>query len=724
MNHFRALATCFAVCLAFSLCLPSRASANPGRWTAIAGVYAEQGMLKPGLSLDGFLYATAGRTELRWSLWPAAGGLAAALVALLVATRFYRLNRSLAAQIVQRETVEAELRERERSERNARQLLETVFANMAQAVVLTDADFTVVAFNAHFKVLFDFSDKDLLRGVSFEQLMGVWAERYEQGEVVREKALAALRQRSLFFAEFPQYHALRGQTWIELFHNPLHEGGCVRTYTDITERKRAQAWLAASEKRYHTLFEAAPFPAVVASVREGVILFINERAAEFFEISTEEAVGQRVIDYYQDPEERTRLLDLLKREGRVLDYELGLRTAKGQPRLVAISSGLVSFAEAPAVFSSFNDITEKKRMEERLVESEEFHRTIIEAAPLGIAVADNAGQLIFYSPKHHELYGIPAGVSVVGTSALEWVHPDDRERAMHRFKQFVDGELSLATTEYKLKKYDGSFFWGLLTSTLLRDALGRPKGLLAITMDVTQRKLMEEELCAAKDAAEIANRAKSEFLANMSHEIRTHMNAVLGLSQHCLQTQTTQQQRDYLLKIRTATDTLLALVNDSLELSKIETDIMEKGSALFSPDVQLDTDQGARRPFQVLNPVALQQHLGTDEATVKAILAQFRLEYCDSVARVREALARDDYAAAKKMMHTLKGVAGNLTATRLFEAVKDLDRMLFALLDQANGPPAAASPGELVAGLERFETEMAVALADIADFACTSTAAD
>jgi len=94
------------------------------------------------------------------------------------------------------------------------------------------------------------------------------------------------------------------------------------------------------------------------------------------------------------------------------------------------------------------------------------------------------------------------------------------------------------------------------------------------------------------------------------------------------------------------------------------------------------------------------------------------------VARVREALARDDYAAAKKMMHTLKGVAGNLTATRLFEAVKDLDRMLFALLDQANGPPAAASPGELVAGLERFETEMAVALADIADFACTSTAAD
>ena len=127
----------------------------------------------------------------------------------------------------------------------------------------------------------------------------------------------------------------------------------------------------------------------------------------------------------------------------------------------------------------------------------------------------------------------------------------------------------------------GEVFWvALRTSILRRD--GAIAGFVSISRDIGDRKRAEAELTAARDAAEAASRAKTEFLANISHEIRTPMNAVIGMAGLLLDTALTPEQRDYVETIRTSGDTLLTLLNDVLDFSKMESERLELESRPFS----------------------------------------------------------------------------------------------------------------------------------------------
>ncbi|MBB5020918.1 ATP-binding protein [Desulfurispira natronophila] len=132
-----------------------------------------------------------------------------------------------------------------------------------------------------------------------------------------------------------------------------------------------------------------------------------------------------------------------------------------------------------------------------------------------------------------------------------------------------------AVLEYPLITADGSTRWVFEQGDFVYDSKGQVAALEGLIIDISQRKLLEQQLQRAKEEAESANAAKSEFLANMSHEIRTPMNAVLGLTHLCLQTELSVEQRNLLTKSYTAAESLLQILNDILDLSKIEAGKLE-----------------------------------------------------------------------------------------------------------------------------------------------------
>ena len=150
------------------------------------------------------------------------------------------------------------------------------------------------------------------------------------------------------------------------------------------------------------------------------------------------------------------------------------------------------------------------------------------------------------------------------------IHVEDRARVLAGMQSIIAGRESLWSSEYRLRRGDGSYAYVFDRGYVVRDGEGHALRLIGAKMDLSDRKRNEKELEAAKEAAEAANLAKSQFLANMSHEIRTPMNGVIGMAGLLLDTELTPEQQRYAEVVRISGEALLAVINDVLDFSKIE----------------------------------------------------------------------------------------------------------------------------------------------------------
>ena len=228
------------------------------------------------------------------------------------------------------------------------------------------------------------------------------------------------------------------------------------------------------------------------------------------------------------------------------------------------------------------EVADRRKAEQALRTSEGRLMTTVQSTNIGIWDWDLDSNTMYLSPEWKRQLGYED--HELASSFQVWeslLHPEDHERSVATIEAYLSVRASEFELEHRLRHKDGSYRWILARGTIIKDEGALASRMVGIHLDVTDRKMSEEVLRQAKEAAEAASQAKSQFLANMSHEIRTPMNGVLGMAELLLRFPLDQKERHLTESIYRSGTALLAVINDILDFSKIEAGKMELESIPF-----------------------------------------------------------------------------------------------------------------------------------------------
>ncbi|MEF3275850.1 MAG: PAS domain S-box protein [Chloroflexus sp.] len=326
------------------------------------------------------------------------------------------------------------------------------------------------------------------------------------------------------------------------------------------------------------IFAAQPDAVLLSRLTDGVFVKVNRGFTLLSGYREEEALGKDglTLNIWCSPEDRQRWITMMQRDGGCVSAEFQFRRRDGELRTCLLSSQMVTIRGIPHAISVIHDITERKQMEEALRASDARYRLITENATDVIWLLDTeTRRFTFFSPSVSKLIGYSAA-EALELSLTSFLTPDSARYVQSALTYMLhewQGDLTTAppwTAEIDLIHRDGYIVHGEIVSAFVRDDRQRLM-VLGVARDITARKQAEIELRLARQRAEAANRAKSVFLANISHELRTPLHAVLGFAQLLARdNHLTATQREYLEIINRSGEHLLRLINDVLDLAKIE----------------------------------------------------------------------------------------------------------------------------------------------------------
>ncbi len=355
-----------------------------------------------------------------------------------------------------------------------------------------------------------------------------------------------------------------------------------RLQVEITERKWSEEALRISEEQFRNLVENAPIGISIADL-SGYASVRNRALQEMLGYETrEELMKVSITEHYYDLEDRKRFLSLLEK-GSIKDFEVRFKRKDGSVFWVSINSiPLINGSGESQHIVIVRDITERKQAEKALRESEVKYRSLFEEANDAIFLADTeTGYILDVNREAERLLGRPRK-EIINMHQSQLHPPDKADYYQNHFRKHVEAG-HIVDFDAEVVRKDGTIVPVYISAGGF-ELCGR-KLIQGIFRDITERKRMEQKLIEKAEEVEEASQAKSEFLARMSHELRTPLNVIIGFSELLVDEvpgKISEEQRQCLNNILGSGRHLLHLIDEVLDLSKIESGKMELKLASFA----------------------------------------------------------------------------------------------------------------------------------------------
>ncbi|MGH7781332.1 MAG: PAS domain S-box protein [Candidatus Binataceae bacterium] len=358
--------------------------------------------------------------------------------------------------------------------------------------------------------------------------------------------------------------------------------GAMSVSTDITDRVLAEEELRRKEAYYRSLVEISA-DTVLAIDETNTVRFVGGDGPRTLGYSSAEIVGRSALEFVHPDNVAEQTLHLRKAfqsPGESIRSEARVFVPKGGWVPVEIMARVASGPDGnPILVATMRNIAERKQAQEELRRREEYYHSVIQASSDLIVALDRAGVVLFVGGQGLHDLGRDAA-DVIGRFAFDFEHPDDVAEQMRLIAWCFENPGRSMRTQVRLLATSGDWILFDFAGRAITGAGGEPQ-FVTTGRNFTERKRIESELAAARDAALAASRAKSDFVSSMSHEIRTPINAILGMADLLWETRLSADQSNYLATVISNGNALLELINSVLDFAKVESGQMYLERAKF-----------------------------------------------------------------------------------------------------------------------------------------------
>src|SRR6202140_4191671 len=374
--------------------------------------------------------------------------------------------------------------------------------------------------------------------------------------------------------------------------------GIFASMRDISEKARLETQLTEQQVYNRSLFEASA-DALFAIAPDGVITDVNEEATRLSGYTRKHLISSHFNDYFTDPAQAAVTVAKTFAEGRVIGYELVIVTRQGRRITVSFNAGVFADATGKAlgILAGAREISAQKQLEQQLRDSQVYTRSLIESNIDALVTTDPVGTITDVNQQMEAMMGVGRD-ELIGSDLKNYF--TDPERAEDGIRQTLR-EGKVTDFELTARSRDGKETVVVYNAATLIDPDHKLEGIFAAVREITERKRFEQQLQETNFQLEGADQAKDRFWGGMSHELRTPLNAVIGFTGKLLMKPPgplNPEQEEQLQTVQSSGRHLLAIINDLLDLAKIESG---KGEGDFLP---LDCAEVAREVVGGLSPLA------------------------------------------------------------------------------------------------------------------------